>query len=255
MNLRYTSALPALLCLSLCGLAACHPSGKGTAPDNESSAVTVTTSTAAATESVSVNSVSPPATVAAGPLSCADDIGATAAESRVQTCLAVSPATHPPCNTANTCAMIDDEIARSCALFDGQGSPMPECRPAPQSQEAAVAVVTRYYSALNAHDYETAWLQWGEDGPPNQTLAKFTAGFAHTRSTHVAIGKLDPSEGGAGSIYQTVPVVVDATLDNGTHQRFTGDYTIRRVNGVDGATPAQLRWHINSAHLVGKPAG
>jgi hypothetical protein len=183
-------------------------------------------------------------------VSCSDEIGKAAAEKRAQVCLSVSPATHPPCNAANSCAMIEDEIARSCALFDGQGAPMPGCALDPKSKEAAAAVVTRYYSALNARDYATAWQQWGENGPPNQTLAAFTAGFTHTRSTQVTIGTLDLPEGGAGSIYETVPVTVDSRLDDGTHQRFTGTYSVRRVNGVDGATPEQLRWHIGSAHLT-----
>ena len=251
MKLHLTSAL---LCLSLGGLAACQAAEKGPAPDK------------GASESASLAAIGDPAVsvaetasmslpAAAGPVSCADEIGATASDKQVKMCLAVSPATHPPCNAANSCAMIEDEIARSCALFDGRGAPMPECQPAPKSQAAAVAVVTRYYAALNAHDYDTAWQQWGEGGPPNQTRAKFSSGFAHTRATHVTIGVLEPSEGGAGSIYQSVPVVVDATLDDGTHQRFTGEYVVRRVNDVDGASPAQLRWHIGSAKLAAAPAG
>jgi len=184
------------------------------------------------------------------PISCAAEIGAAAAGRKVKACLNVSPATHPPCNVANSCAMIDDEIARSCALFDGQGAPMADCKPAPASMAAAAAVVQRYYAAINARDYGTAWHQWGDDGPPNQSQAKFAAGFARTRATRVTIGALQPGDGAAGSIYQTVPVTVDATLDDGTHQRFAGDYVIRRVNGVDGASPGQLRWHIDSAHLA-----
>lgn len=256
MNLRLTTALPALLALSLFGLAACHGPQKSTTEVTSSSetlAVTVASDGAAQTPLPTNTSSSPAMTsepLTSEPLSCADEIGATAADKRAQACRAVSPATHPPCNVANSCAMIEDEIARSCALFDGQGSPMPECTTAPKSQAAAVAVVTLYYSALNAHDYATAWQQWGEDGPPNQSLTKFTAGFAHTRATHVTIGQLEPAEGAAGSIYQSVPVIVDATLDDGKHQRFTGEYVVRRVNGVDGATPAQLRWHIDSAHLT-----
>ncbi len=184
-----------------------------------------------------------------GPLSCAEELGATAAQRRADLCRNVSPATRPPCNVANSCAMIEDEIARSCALFDSKGDPMPGCRPAPKSKEAAAAVVERYYSALNARDFGTAWQQWGDDGPPRQTMAQFTAGFAHTRATHVAIGAMEPGDAGAGSVYQTVPVTVDATLDDGSSQRFRGKYVLRRVNGVDGATPGQLRWHIDSAQL------
>ncbi len=254
MVFRSSSVFPVCLVLSLCGLAACHAPATSTSTSSETAtsvmleAPPVSTSDFAA--SVAPQSVAMTQGQAMGPVSCSDEIGATAAEKRVQVCLSVSPATHPPCNVANTCAMIDDEIARSCALFDGQGAPMAGCETSPKSQQAAVAVVTRYYSALNARDYDTAWRQWGDNGPPNQTQAKFQAGFAHTRSTHVTIGRLEPAEGAAGSIYQTVPVVVDSTLDNGKSQRFTGEYVVRRVNDVDGASPEQLRWHIGSAHLA-----
>lgn len=177
-------------------------------------------------------------------MSCANAIGAVAAAKRVAICRDVSPATHPPCNAANSCAMIDGEIARSCALFDDAG-----CTPAPKSAAAAADVVRRYYSAIDARDYPTAWTLWGDDGRPGQAYAAFAAGFAHTRSTRVTIGKLEPGDAGMGSIYQLVPVTVDATLDDGTRQRFVGRYTVRRVNDVDGASPAQLRWHLGSAEL------
>jgi hypothetical protein len=190
---------------------------------------------------------------ATGPRSCAADIGAAAAARRVAICRDVSPATHPPCNVANSCAMIDDEIARSCALFDGKGAPMAGCTPSPKSAAAAAAVVQRYYAALDARDYDTAWQQWGDDGRPGQTRAAFEQGFAHTRTTRVTIGALPPGDAGAGSSYQPVPVTVDATLDDGRHQRFRGRYVVRRVNAVDGASAGQLRWHIDSAQL--KPAG
>jgi len=187
-------------------------------------------------------------------LSCNAEIGEAAAAKRVAMCRDVSPATHPPCNAVNSCAIIEDEIARSCALFDGRGTPIAGCEPAPKSMEAAAAVVRRYYSAINARDYATAWTQWGDEGRPGQTLAAFEAGFAHTRTTRVTIGALQPGDAGAGSIYQPVPVTVDATLDDGTQQRFRGTYVVRRVNGVDGASPGQLRWHIGSAQLKRIPA-
>jgi hypothetical protein len=184
-----------------------------------------------------------------GLLSCAEEIGATAAAQRVAICRDVSPATHPPCNAANSCALIEDEIARSCALFDGNGSPMKGCGPDPKGGEAAANVVRRYYSALNARDYSTAWQAWGDDGRPGQRYADFSKGFAQTRSTRVTIGALPSSEGAAGSIYQTVPVTVEAVSGDGARQRFVGQYVVRRVNGVDGASASQLRWHLDSATL------
>jgi hypothetical protein len=182
-------------------------------------------------------------------LSCAAEVGKPAAQRKAEVCSNVSAATHPPCNAANSCAMIEDEIARSCALLEGKGPAIAGCEPEPKSMAAAAAVVERYYLAINARDFGTAWRQWGEHGAPNQTLANFAAGFSRTQSSHVTIGTLEPGSAGAGSIYQTVPVTIDATLNDGTHQQFTGDYLLRRVNGVDGASPAQLRWHIDAAHL------
>ena len=188
--------------------------------------------------------------------SCATDTGTAAAARRVAVCLNVSPATHPPCNAANSCAMIEDEISRSCALFDDNRPPMKGCGPDPKGMEAAADVVRRYYSAIDAHDYATSWTQWGDDGRPGQTFKAFEAfeaGFAHTRSTQVTIGPLEHGGGGAGSIYQPVPVTVEATLDDGTRQHFTGTYVVRRVNDVDGASASQLRWHLGSAELRRAP--
>jgi hypothetical protein len=184
--------------------------------------------------------------------SCAAEIGAAAAAKRVEVCRNVSPATRPPCNAANSCALIEDEIARSCALFDRDG-PMPGCGPDPKGMEAAADVVRRYYAALDAGDYATAWQQWGEDGRPGQTFASFERGFAHTAATRVMVGRLTPGDAGAGSSYQPVPVTVEATLDDGTRQRFAGTYVVRRVNDVDGATAAQRRWHLESAQLRAIP--
>ncbi|KQN10087.1 hypothetical protein ASE85_03960 [Sphingobium sp. Leaf26] len=247
----------ALLSLVACG-APSQPERK--AEDAAGNMITAPVADASGNESVAQSPMADavPATDGASvePLSCAADIGSAAAARRVAVCRNVSPATRPPCNAANSCAMIEDEIARSCALFDGKGEPMQGCDPAPKSMAAAVAVVQRYYSALNARDYGTAWAQWGEDGRPGQSFDQFQSGFAGTRSTRVTIGsKLEPGDGGAGSIYQTVPVTIDSQLQDGTRQRFVGDYVVRRVNDVDGATAAQLRWHIGQAKLKAVPAG
>ena len=55
-----------------------------------------------------------PATAAT---SCNESIGLAKAHRLVEQCLMVSPATHPPCNAANTCDLIQDEIRRGCALL------------------------------------------------------------------------------------------------------------------------------------------
>jgi hypothetical protein len=48
---------------------------------------------------------------------CIKAVGAERSKKLVEECLQVSPATHPPCNSQNSCELIIDEIRRSCALL------------------------------------------------------------------------------------------------------------------------------------------
>jgi len=58
-----------------------------------------------------------PAGAALASPSCTETAGPQTARRLVEQCLQVSPATHPPCNAANACALIKDEIRRGCALL------------------------------------------------------------------------------------------------------------------------------------------
>lgn len=59
--------------------------------------------------------------------SCRAALGEAASRRLVERCIQVSPATHPPCNAANPCALIQGEIDRSCAMY-GPGETKPkEC--------------------------------------------------------------------------------------------------------------------------------
>ena len=66
--------------------------------------------------------------VAAGePGSCLSTAGEAASARLVERCIAVSPATHPPCNAANPCEMIQGEIDRACEMYaPGEAKPA-EC--------------------------------------------------------------------------------------------------------------------------------
>jgi len=64
---------------------------------------------------------------AAEAAACRDEIGAAASARLVERCIAVSPATHPPCNAVNPCTLIQGEIDRACAQY-GPGEARPaEC--------------------------------------------------------------------------------------------------------------------------------
>lgn len=60
---------------------------------------------------------------------CRETLGEAASARLVQRCIAVSPATRPPCNSANPCDLIQSEIDRSCALWTRDGeTPPKECK-------------------------------------------------------------------------------------------------------------------------------
>ena len=66
-------------------------------------------------------------TPAGAPVSCLNDIGEEAAQRLVDRCIAVSPATRPPCNVANACELIQDEIDRSCEMYTPGDARPPQC--------------------------------------------------------------------------------------------------------------------------------
>lgn len=150
----------------------------------------------------------------------------------------------------------------ACAACGGEGGraapAAEESAPAPvasapdsSSVEAAVAVLFDYHQAITARDFERAYRHWGRDGTASgQTLEEFTAGFSRTTRSELVSSVPGRIEGAAGSRYLDVEVVVEAAA--GEPQRFEGTYTLRRVE-VDGATPEQHRWHIESARISGVP--
>ncbi len=56
----------------------------------------------------------------AADVSCAQQMGQQRATLLAKQCRQVSPATHPPCNAANSCAMIIDEFERGCSMLVGE---------------------------------------------------------------------------------------------------------------------------------------
>lgn len=139
-------------------------------------------------------------------------------------------------------------MAAIALLLAAEVAPTP---PAETSAAAAVAVVRRYYRAVERHDYVAAHAIWSG----GRSLAAFRRGYADT--AHVRVTPLPPFavEGGAGSAYAEIRVVVDAIATDGRCRRFRGRYTLRRVNDVDGSTAAQRRWHVTAARLTPVPAG
>lgn len=113
----------------------------------------------------------------------------------------------------------------------------------------ALAVLNRYFAAIDAHHFHDAYHLWFDDGAASgMTLEEFARGYDHTRSTTFTAGTPGRIEGAAGSRYIEIPVTIDAETTEGRHQRFTGRITLRRVV-VPGADPDERSWHIYSAAI------
>jgi hypothetical protein len=69
----------------------------------------------------------PAVTPVGEPGSCLAEIGEARSKRLVERCIAVSPATRPPCNSANPCDMIQGEIDRSCAMYGPDEQKPKEC--------------------------------------------------------------------------------------------------------------------------------
>lgn len=109
----------------------------------------------------------------------------------------------------------------------------------PKSVEAAGQVVQLYAALLEQGKSTDAEEQWSDAAAARQ----FSAGLRRYPELHLQIGKPGDSEGAAGSIFVTVPVLFYGRGDGGPFSR-KADVILRRVNDVDGSSAAQRRWHI-----------
>ena len=112
-----------LACLILGGLlAACQPRPHATAP--APSAPQVREPEARLPEGPDMA----PQPVPLDDRPCREALGKAASTRLVQRCIAVSPATRPPCHASNPCNLIQSEIDRSCAMWTRDGeTPPKEC--------------------------------------------------------------------------------------------------------------------------------
>jgi hypothetical protein len=103
----------------------------------------------------------------------------------------------------------------------------------PKSVEAAGQLV-RHFGAL---------IEQNRLGEAAKLWSNADSASAFTRqlhpSTHIKIGEPRGTEGAAGSIYTTIPVVF---YDDTLHR--PAEIILRRINDVPGSTEAQRRWHI-----------
>lgn len=116
--------LPILLTAALVLLAACSPPAE--TPADKAPAAE------AAAQEPMMPADAPPQEEAIAPMeasstSCTLDQGSDGAMELVRRCMAVSTASHPPCNPENPCQLIQDEIDRACAAYKPGETKPAEC--------------------------------------------------------------------------------------------------------------------------------
>jgi hypothetical protein len=110
----------------------------------------------------------------------------------------------------------------------------------PKSAEAAGQVVQHYGALIEQGRWTESWKLWSNPDSAKQ----FDRNWRSDSEVHMEIGKPGHTEGAAGSIYATVPVVFYGKTKIGGSFRRTAEAILRRVNDVPGSTDAQRRWHI-----------
>lgn len=148
---------------------------------------------------------------------------------------------------APNAAITKDNVASLEQLIPAQ----PNATAIPPSRDdkgpdGARSVLNTWARALEQQQFSVAWEQF-RNPPANR--AAYTKWWARYRSIHVALGP-GVSDAAMGSLYYTAPATLTGTTAAGKPFRLEGSVVLRRVNDVDGASPAQLQWHIQSADFV-----
>ncbi len=113
----------------------------------------------------------------------------------------------------------------------------------------AQKVLQDWREAMETHSFAQARAFFGNGGAAsgmNETA--FARAWGKYRIIDMTIGE-GQAEGAAGSLYHAAPVTITGLTREGRPYHLSGTVTARRVNDVPGATPAQLRWHIDSTTL------
>ncbi|RYD79506.1 MAG: hypothetical protein EOP84_12950 [Verrucomicrobiaceae bacterium] len=125
----------------------------------------------------------------------------------------------------------------------------PELTPeAERSEKGARNLLLTFAKAIEFKRFEQAWELLSPADKQKWSKADFTAIFADLSSPSVAVPD-GTTEGGAGSIYYNAPITITGSESDGRPVRIEGEAVLRRVNDVDGATKAQLRWHFDTLDL------
>ena len=127
--------------------------------------------------------------------------------------------------------------------FPDDRTPISEAPFTPESEQGAADVVQTYAAHIGQKDYAAASALLRN---PSQTAVQFTQGFGKYYQYNMQVGSPGRIEGAAGSLFIKVPVLIYGRLKTGETVNELGSATLRRSNNVDGTTPEQRLWRIET---------
>lgn len=115
-----------------------------------------------------------------------------------------------------------------------------------ENLSSPVALLTSFYDAVNAGEYERAYRYW--ETPPG-TIQDFARGYAETASVRLIVEPPTRVEGAAGSLYAEVPTLLVARRRDGSERVFAGCYVARKSNLRPTDVPKEEVWRIYRASV------
>lgn len=183
-------------------------------------------------------------------LSACNQAATTTAEPEAQTSVASGPMNGTPLLPSATAG---PATPLASAAADGVNDGYPDLTPPELTPEGEKGMkgarnfLLSFAHAIELNEFDQAWALLSRGDQQKWSKVAFAKMFADLGPITVAIPE-GTSEGAAGSIYYTSPITINAEAKGGHPVRIEGESVLRRVNDVNGATAAQLRWHFD--HLT-----
>ncbi|MGU3576720.1 hypothetical protein ACLBWZ_14380 [Brucellaceae bacterium C25G] len=112
-------------------------------------------------------------------------------------------------------------------------------------------LIASYYNAINRKEYVRAYSYYSEEGrDPNYDV--YAEGYINTKSVKVKTRQTEPDPG-AGQIYWSVPLAIEAEDNDGKKTVFTGCYTLRMTNPAMQDVPPFKPLEIMTGSLTPSP--
>lgn len=113
------------------------------------------------------------------------------------------------------------------------------------------ALMLSYFNALNRQEYLRAYAYY-QDTTSIGTFDEFMKGYADLQSVSVVFGAIS-SEGAAGSIYYTVPMILNSIQTSGAQQKYAACYILRLPQPANFTAPPITPMHIDHGTAANIP--